>query len=302
VVRFVGAVRVGLASAESLSAASMAAVENWATSSNLEAVLGREGQPTSPPVHWCEPRAIVMEVRGLLRDEIGKLMATGRELSQRIVTENLDPRVVNDSYQVWYTQALRAVRQVIPERRREFAAYYRSRRGGEGRPTAISDILSSLGSAPAAAEPGGGLALLFDPGMTQTFLHLLGIQLAILASALPTLEPQGGFLDSDLAAAWALLRRGQRRAAGTLAQLALERHLRAVARQHNVTVKRETPRVAKLNRVLMNAGVYPEPRWRRIQHLAEVGELCVCDNKRRPARKAVRQLIAGVDETLTQVF
>jgi hypothetical protein len=243
-----------------------------------------------------------MEVRGLLRDEIGKLIATGRELSERIVTENLDPRVVNDSYQGWYTQALRAVRQVVPERRREFAAYYRSRCGGEGRPTAISDILSGLSSAPSAAEQGGGLALLFDPGMTQTFLHLLGIQMAILASALPLLEPQGGFLDSDLAAARALLRRGQRRAAGTVAQLALERHLLAMARRHHVNVKKKTPGVAKLNRALMKAGIYPRPRWRRIQHLAEVGELCVRDNKRRPARKAVRELIAGVEETLTQVF
>ncbi len=243
-----------------------------------------------------------MEVRGLLRDEVGKLMAMGRELSQRIVAENLDPRVVNDSYQGWYTQALRAVRQVVPERRREFAAYYRSRRGGEGRPTTISDILSGPSSAPTPAEQGGGLALLFDPGMTQTFLHLLGIQLAILASALPLLEPQGGFLDTDLAAARALLRRGQRRAAGTLAHLALERHLLAVARHHNVTVKKKTPGVGKLNRALMKAGVYPRPRWRRIEHLAEVGDLCMRDNKRRPARKAVRQLIAGVDETLTQVF
>ncbi len=242
-----------------------------------------------------------MEVRGLLRDEIGKLTAMGRELSQRIVSENLDPRLLNDSYQVWYTQALRAVREVIPERRREFAAYYRCGPGDQGRPTTISDILGSQSSAPSAGEQGGGLALLFDPGMTQAFLYLLGMQLAILASALPVLEVQQACLDTDLAAARALLGRGQCRAAAAVAQLALERHLRAVARRHQVIVKKKTLGVAKLNRALLKAGVYDRPRWRRIQRLAEAGDACLRDKKGRPARKAVRQLIAGVEKTLTQV-
>ena len=67
-----------------------------------------------------------MDERDRLRFELGVLLASGRELSTYVQSENLDPRDVNERYQVWYTQTLRLVERVLPERRREFEGYYRS--------------------------------------------------------------------------------------------------------------------------------------------------------------------------------
>jgi len=243
-----------------------------------------------------------MDERDQLRFGLGVLLAYGRELSTSVQSEDLDPRDVNERYQVWYTQTLRLVERVLPERRREFEGYYRSDQESRDRSATISAILGSLSSPRATGEKRGALAGLFDPGLEQgTFLRLLGMQLAILASAVPTLLPEERRPDRELQAARLLLSKGHRRAAGAVAGLALESHLSKVAQRNGLALPESgSSSLRRLNRSLRKAGVCGSARSRRIERLAELSDACF-RRKRKVSAKLVSELLSGVEETLLHV-
>ena len=243
-----------------------------------------------------------MDARDQLRFGLGVLLAYGRELSTSVQSENLDPRDVNERYQVWYTQTLRLVERVLPERRREFEGYYRYDQESRDRSATISAILGSLSSPRATGEKRGALAGLFDPGLEQgTFLRLLGMQLAILASAVPTLLPEERRPDRELQAARLLLSKGHRRAAGAVAGLALESHLSKVAQRNGLALPESgSSSLRRLNRSLRKAGVCGSARSRRIERLAELSDACF-RRKRKVSAKLVSELLSGVEETLLHV-
>ena len=243
-----------------------------------------------------------MEGRDQLRFELGVLLVSGRELSTCLQNEALDPRHLNERYQVWYTQSLRMVAIVLPERRREFEGYYRCDEDGRHQPATISAILGSLSGPRVSGEKREALAGLFDPGLEQaTFLHLLGMQLAILASAVPTLLPEERRPHRELQAARSLLSEGHRRAAGAVAGVVLERHLSWVAQRHDLSLsERDSASLPRLNRSLRKAGVYGAARSRQIERLAEIRDSCLC-RKRKVSPQLVSKLFSGVEETLQHV-
>ena len=243
-----------------------------------------------------------MDERDQLRFELGVLLPTGRELSAYVRSEDLDPRDVNERYQVWYTQTLRLVEAVLPERRREFEGYYRSDQESRDQPATIAAILGSPSGPRASAEKREPLAGLFDPGLEQgTFLHLLGMQLAILASAVPTLLPEERRPDRELQAARRLLSKGHRRAAGVVAGFVLESHLTKVAQTHDLALpKSGSSSLRRLNRALRKAGVCGPARSRQLRRLAALSDSCV-RRKRKISRRRVSELLSGVEETLLRV-
>ena len=76
--------------------------------------------------------------------------------------------------------------------------------------------------------------------------------------------------DAELEAA-NKLRMVNLRAAGSLAGVVLERHLRRVAKNHGITIRKRKPTIADLNDPLKGAAVYNTPTWRKIQLLAQLG-------------------------------
>ena len=243
-----------------------------------------------------------MDDRDRLRFELGVLLASGRELGACVKSEDLDPRDVNERYQVWYSQTLRLVEGVLPERRREFEGYYRSDQASLDQPATIAAILGSLSGSRASGEKREALAGLFDRGLERgTFLRLFGMQLAILASAVPVLLPKERRPDRDLQAARALASKGHRRAAGVVASLVLERHLSKVAQRHDLDLpKSGSSSLTRLKRSLRKAGVCGAARSRRIARLAKLSNACV-RGKRRISAKLVSELLSGVEETLLHV-
>jgi hypothetical protein len=243
-----------------------------------------------------------MDDRDRLNFELGVLLASGRELSTDVRSEDLDPRAVNERYQLWYTATLRLVERVLPERRREFEGYYRSDQESPDRPATISAILGSLSRPRATTEKREALAGLFDPGLEQaTFLHLLGMQLAILASASSQLPPEERRWDGGLRAARSLLSRGHRRAAGAVAGVVLEGHLLKVAQRHDVTLSaRDSSSLPRLARSLRKAGVCDTARSRQIVRLAKLSASCERGRKK-ISPKRVSELLSGVEETLHSV-
>jgi hypothetical protein len=239
-------------------------------------------------------------------NQLHVLLASGRALSARVETEELDPRTVMTAYQHWYTPALAAVEVLMPERRPEFESYYRRPDGAGSSTPCIADILASP---PLAGERKAGLAEIFDPATPRLiFLHLLGLQLAILGSAesllpisLGRLENivAAGLLDAELAAARELLSHERRRAAAALAGAIVEQHLVALARRQGLTLARRSS-IVELVKEVRKAGVLDGAHYREARRLARLADRCRKAKGPAPSRKQVRRLIAGAREMVRE--
>jgi hypothetical protein len=230
-------------------------------------------------------------------NQLHLLIAGGRALLERVEGQELDPRSVMAAYQQWYTPTLALVGALMPERRAEFEAYYRQPEAGLSSTPCIADILASP---PLAGERKAGLAEIFDPAAPRLiFLHLFGLQLAILGSV-ETLIPMGlgrlegialaEVLDAELAAAGELLAGGRRRAATALAGAVVGHHLAALARRQGLTVAARVG-TARLARALWRAGVLDRAHCRDARGLAKAAARCLTPKGSAPSRKQVRRLI-----------
>ena len=107
--------------------------------------------------------------------------------------------------------------------------------------------------------------------------------------------------DEELAVAQRLLKINLR-AAGAVAGVVLEAHLQRVATNHSIRITKKDPAISDLNDPLKNAGVYDIPTWRKIQHLADVRNLCDHKKSREPTESEVRDLISSVAAIVKTVF
>lgn len=206
-------------------------------------------------------------------------------------------------YEIWYTKALAAVGQIIPERLPEFAEAYRHQKRKEVTydTYTISDFLLGL-VVRRAGTP------VFDT--TQAFAHKLLRQLGIVSAAVVTAPSalrdiratlRSELLDSDLVAARRLLAAAHLRSAGVVCGVVLETHLRALCERHQIKISKKDPGISDLNELLKGAAVFDVPTWRLIQRLADIRNLCGHRKDRDPKADEVEDLISGT-EKITKEF
>jgi hypothetical protein len=99
----------------------------------------------------------------------------------------------------------------------------------------------------------------------------------------------------ELNTARALLQQGQIRAAGAVAGVALELHLRHVAAVYQVNADKRTS-IAQLQDALRFAGIVQASHRKQLTRLTKIRNRCVHARKQLPTRSAVEQLISGIDE------
>ena len=107
--------------------------------------------------------------------------------------------------------------------------------------------------------------------------------------------------DSELDAATELAKKNFLRGAGATAGVVLERHLQQVCGNHSVKISKKAPTVSYLNDLLKEADVVDVQKWRFIQHLGDIRNLCDHD-KKEPTAEEVNDLIAGVAKTIKTLF
>ena len=112
---------------------------------------------------------------------------------------------------------------------------------------------------------------------------------------------QADLLDSEIAAADELSKKGFGRAAGVLAGVVLEGHLAAVATQRSLPPGKN-PTISDLNEALKKADVIDIPTWRFIQHLGDLRNLCGHKKETEPTKEQVMELLAGVRKAIKTVF
>ncbi len=116
----------------------------------------------------------------------------------------------------------------------------------------------------------------------------------ILSNITGTLQAE--LFDSELDAASELWKNGHLRAAGAVAGVVLESHLSNVAKNHNVKAHKKDPHINDWNEALKQAKVIDIPIWRKIQHLADIRNLCTHKKEREPKKEDVEELIEEVDK------
>jgi len=240
-----------------------------------------------------------------IQSALTSLVARGAKLLEDGQAESLQLVDLALGYESWYTEALSAIRQLIPERVPDFTAAYRSERVRKDITAAtytIADFLMGI-SISSFGQPAFNTKSAFSTNL----LRQVGIVKAASAAARSVLRDirttlRAEILDSDISASRELVKAGHLRSAGVVCGVALEAHLGSVAERRAVAMKKKDPSIGDFNDALKSASAYDVPTWRFIQRLADIRNLCAHKKDRDPTPSEVGDLIDGTDKILKEVF
>lgn len=208
-------------------------------------------------------------------------------------------------YEPWYSEAKALVRQLLPDRLNDFVRHYeapKSRKEISYETYRIEDYFLGL----AVTRPSGDRVV----GPDAAIPHFRQ-QVAIVKSVRARFESslfeirqlvQADLFDSELAAARELAKKRFTRAAGAVAGVVLERHLRQVCDNHQINVTKKHPNIADLNDLLKAQDAIDVPTWRFVQHLADIRNTCDHSKSADPTAEQVDDLVTGVTKLTKTLF
>lgn len=257
---------------------------------DLDALLDKGAQLHNAIQHECSPQGVARAAKESLGDK-------AEEFIQALPS-------FEDEYQPWYSEAKALIRQLLPDRLSDFARYYekpKARKETTYGNYTIEDYLESVAVrrgittvvGPDAAIPRFRQQLSIVKSMEERFRSSL-FDIRQLA--------QADLFDSELDVARGLVKNKFNRAAGAVAGVVLERHLKEVCGNHGVTLRKGAPQISDLNDALKGADVIDIPQWRSIQHLGDLRNLCAHDKKSEPTPDQVDDLLAGVAKVTKTIF
>jgi hypothetical protein len=206
-------------------------------------------------------------------------------------------------YDTWYSEALRVVKQVIPDRTDDFVKQYKHEKRKEvtfisyGIYDYLLGLQTTRGDRVIAGQEAG--------------IPKMQVQNTILKSAEKRFESalfdiqevvQADLFDSELEAARELAKNGFFRAGGAVAGVVLERHLGHVCDSHALTSRKPHPSIADYYQLLKEAEIIDIPKWRFIQHLGDIRNLCDHGKDREPTKEDVVELVEGVEKIIMTIF
>jgi len=247
-----------------------------------------------------------MPTESEIKSELDKLVAEVPALV-KLASEPDEILTFGTSYQHWYSRALKLVELLGHERLAEFRSYYEidpKRKSYSAGTYAIQDYVKGMAATKDYLSGGPawnahamvGIRLMNQSQILASLKSRLGTVLSdVRGHLLAEIE------DDELAVAQRLVKINLR-AAGAVGGVVLEAHLQRTAANHSVRIAKKDPTISDLNDPLKAAGVYDLPTWRKIQHLADLRNLCDHKKSREPTEPEVNELIAGVAAIVKTVF
>ena len=210
-----------------------------------------------------------------------------------------------EDYQAWYSEAKALVRQLLPDRLSDFTRYYekpRSRKDITYTNYVIEDYLEGL-----TITRQGNRKIVGPDAAIPRFKQQLSIVTSIRERFRGSLFDirqlaQADLFDSELDAAKELAKNKFTRAAGAVAGVVLERHLKEVCGNHQVKIRKRNPQISDLNDAIKGADVIDIPQWRSIQQLGDLRNLCAHDKESEPTSDQINDLLAGVAKVTKTIF
>jgi len=206
-------------------------------------------------------------------------------------------------YEAWYSECLAVIRQILPERMKDFRELYERpahRKNIDFLTYVISDAIIGL------QTNIGGKRVADDSAAIPKFQAQLAILASVrtrFASSLFEIRQlvQADLFDSEIDSARHLLKNNFLRAAGAVTGVVLEKHLQQVCNDHNVKVSKKNPTIGDLNEFLKAAAVIDITQWRHITLLADIRNICDHNKLKEPTEQQVTDLIDGTDKVLKTI-
>ena len=207
-------------------------------------------------------------------------------------------------YQIWYSESLRLIKQLIPNRLSDFTRLYekpRIRKSIEYGNYVIEDYMQNLTVTSYNQKKVGPEAAI--PQFEQQLNILRSIKRRFESSLFEIRQlVQADLLDSELDAAKELNKNKFSRGAGAIAGVVLEKHLAQVMLNHNLKSSKKNPSISDFNDNLKLSDVYDTPTWRKVQYLGDLRNLCDHNKEREPKKEEVEELILGVESIIKTIY
>lgn len=233
-------------------------------------------------------------------DETGKLSA---KVKEKVLKPDAKFPRFESGYESWYSEALQVVKQILPDRYEDFVRQYRIDKRKEIDVTTygIADYLLGIKTSRGGSVIADQSAAI--PKFQQQQEILKAAEKRFESSLFDIQEVlQADLFDSELEAALGLSRAGFHRGGGAVAGVVLEKHLSRAFHAHGLKSKKAHPTIAEFNDGLKDAKVIDVPKWRFIQHLADLRNLCDHPKDREPTKEDISELVEGVHKVIKTVF
>lgn len=228
------------------------------------------------------------------------------DLADEKITEKLKKMKLPSfkaKYEIWYSEAQQVIKQVLPDRLDDFTKLYKNDKRKETNYSTytISDYLIGVQVTRGYEIVVSGKAAF--PKFEQQMSILKSVQGRFESSLYDIRQIlQADLFDDELDTSKELLKNGFVRAAGAVAGVVLEKHLKEVCKNHNVRSAKKTPSISDFNDLLKNENVIDVPTWRFIQHLGDIRNLCDHSKEREPVKDEVSDLISGVNKITKTIY
>jgi len=208
------------------------------------------------------------------------------------------------NYQGWYSECLALIKQLLPDRLQEFKALYERPPNRKE----VSYVTYVIADFPISLQTSRGGDIVAD---SKAAIPKFQNQIAILTAARTRFESslydirqlvQSDLFDSEIESARELLKKGFLRAAGAIAGVVLEKHLKQVCADHNIKILKKNPGISDLNELLKSSEVIDIPQWRFIGLLADYRNVCDHNKSKEPTPEQVSDLIEGTDKVLKTII
>ena len=249
-----------------------------------------------------------MSTKNTYEDDIGKLIEEGAQVVSLFHSGDHS----SSGYESWYSEAKILVQQVLPERLSDFVQYY------EGPdPRSANKITTPADYTVKHAMQGVTTKVAFGNGIRginpSDALPSIKAQLGIVKSAEKRFDSslfdistmvRADLFDDEIEAADELNTNGYYRAAGMIAGVVLESHVRVVVTKFSPKGSHQAKKKLKFNdciEYLKKNKVIDVVAWNKLRYLMSIRNNCAHSEEKEPTKGDIDSFIKGVHEVIKVV-
>lgn len=251
--------------------------------------------------------ALILQGNGLYLSMIDDVKGLPDDFKEDLKEKKIKLPDFKMEYDSWYSESLAIIKQLLPDRSNDFIKQYKDEKRKEidFLTYGISDYLlglqttrTSYGETKTVAD--GAAAV---PKMQNQKSILAAVEKRFESSLFDIKEVlQADIYDSELDSARDLAKKGFVRGAGAVAGVVLEKHLGHVCSMHGLKSRKKHPSISDFYQLLKENEIIDTPKWRFIQHLGDIRNLCDHSKDRDPTKEDVLELVEGVEKVIKTVF
>jgi hypothetical protein len=232
------------------------------------------------------------------------------DLSEDDVKRLSDKRFFKNNYDLWYTTSLAVIKQVTPSREKDFVELYKNlnkeRKLINATNFVIQDYLDDCRLHPQDRD-------IYALNKFKQQFEILKTAHNSFDNALFRIESlcYKGVLDSEIHVARALYKTHVEkginpvvfwRASGAVARVVLEKHLKRICTDKNITPEEKKPTLGAWIACLQKHNIIDDIQRTELTALSEITNYCCHQKEREPTKEEVDKLIDGVESFMKITF